>query len=167
MLIKKVALLIAAIVMFGGCSNIDCPLDNVVEMTCGLYSAQTQASFTLTDTLTVKPLGRDTVLLNRAENVKSFVLPLSYVGREDTLLLRFSNAQGQSATDTLWIGKTNQKHFESEDCPLSIFHTLQTVHWSSHPSSVYPITIDSISLVRPLVNYENIENLRIFLRSAQ
>ena len=167
MTIGKIFPFIASLFILGACSNIDCPLDNVVEMTCGLYSAEKKTSLKLTDTLTVMPLHSDSVLLNRAQNVSSFVLPLSYAGDVDTLLFRFSNAEGRSATDTLWIGKTNQKHFESSDCPLSIFHTLQTVRWSSHDISVMPVTIDSVSLVRPIVNYENIENLRIFLRTAQ
>ena len=133
--IGKIFPFIASLFILEACSNIDCPLDNIVEMTCGLYSADKKTPFTLTDTLTITPL--------------------------------HSDSEGQSATDTIWIEKTNQKHFESADCPLSIFHTLQTVRWSSHNISVMPVTIDSVSLVRPIVNYENIENLRIFLRTAQ
>lgn len=165
--IGKIFPFIASLFILEACSNIDCPLDNIVEMTCGLYSADKKTPFTLTDTLTITPLHSDSILLNKAQNIKTFVLPLSYAGNVDTLLFHFSNAEGQSATDTIWIEKTNQKHFESADCPLSIFHTLQTVRWSSHNISVMPVTIDSVSLVRPIVNYENIENLRIFLRTAQ
>ena len=59
-----------------GCSNIDCPLDNVVMMQCNLYASETGQPLKLIDTLTVKSAGRDTVLLIRATGVKSFLLPL-------------------------------------------------------------------------------------------
>ena len=36
-----------------GCTNIDCPLDNVVEMTCGLYKAEDESSFTLNTEMSV------------------------------------------------------------------------------------------------------------------
>lgn len=148
------------------CSNIDCPLDNVVSMQCNLYSYETKSAYTLTDNLTITPAGRDTMLLNQATNVQSFLLPLKEAGEKDTLLLHFSNADGQEATDTLFVTHTLHPHFKSLDCPSSVFHTLTSVKATSHALSLLPLTIDSVALVRPIVNYDDIENVRIFLRST-
>lgn len=148
------------------CANIDCPLDNIVELTCNLYSAEQRQVLTLTDTLTVTAAGTDSVLLNRASAVSSISLPLRYAGAADTLLFHFSNAAGQRGLDTLFVEHTNQPHFENLDCPASIFHQITAVRWTSHALGVMPLTIDSVAVVRPLVDYEDLENLRIFLRAT-
>lgn len=149
-----------------GCSNIDCPLDNVVTMQCNLYAKETLSPLTLTHVLTVSPAGRDTVLLNQATGITSFLLPLKEGATQDTLLLHLSDETGRFAVDTLFVTHTPQPHFESVDCPASVFHTLTAVWATSHPLSELPLTVDSVSLVRSLVNYDDVENVRIFLRST-
>lgn len=147
------------------CSNIDCPLDNVVSLQCNLYDASTQSALTLSDVLSVTPAGRDTLLLNQATGIKSFLLPLKEAGTQDTLLLHFANAQGAVQVDTLFVNHTPQPHFESLDCPSSVFHTLNAVRVSAQVSTNSAI-IDSVSLVRPIVNYDDIENIRLFIRTS-
>ena len=148
------------------CTNIDCPLDNVVEMTCGLYRAEDGASLTLTHVLTVSTGGsKDSILLNQAQNIDAFLLPLRQGSEMDTLLLNFSDAT-RSATDTLFISHNNVPHFESLDCPASIFHQLTSVRWTSHAWKEYPLTVDSAAIVRKVVDYENIENIKLYLRST-
>lgn len=154
------------VLLVAGCANIDCPLDNVVMMKCDLYAVESGQVLTLVDTLSVSTAGRDTLLLNRATAVSSFLLPLKEGGDKDTLLLRFSNERGQSAVDTLFIDHTRQAHFESIDCPSSVFHTITAVRATSHPLSIMPLTVDSVALIRSLVNYDDIENVRIFLRAT-
>lgn len=147
------------------CSNIDCPLDNVVSLQCNLYDASTQSTLTLSDVLSVTPAGRDTLLLNQATGIKSFLLPLKEAGTQDTLLLHFANAQGAVQVDTLFVNHTPQPHFESLDCPSSVFHTLNAVRVSAQGSANSAI-VDSVSLVRPIVNYDDIENIRLFIRTS-
>lgn len=148
------------------CSEINCPLDNIVVMTCGLYSAEQKTAYTLTDTLTVKAAGLDSILLNRAIAIQSFALPVRQGVTTDTLLLCLSNERGQRATDSLFIDHTNEPHFESIDCPPSVFHTLRGLRWTSHPLSEMPLTVDSVAFSRPLVNYDDVENIKIYLRST-
>lgn len=149
------------------CTNLDCPLDNVVVMTCGLYHTGTSDTLMLSDTLTVSTGGmKDTVLLNRATGISDFELQLRQASECDTLQFRFANTSGQSATDTIFLTHINTPHFESVDCPASMFHTLQSVSWTSHSLDDMPLTIDSVAIVRNTVNYEDIENLRIYLRST-
>lgn len=62
----------ALMVGLSACSNIDCPLDNIVSLQCNLYDANTQSALTLGDVLSVTPAGRDTLLLNQATGIKSF-----------------------------------------------------------------------------------------------
>lgn len=155
--------------MATACTNIDCPLDNVVELTCGLYAADTKAALSLTDTLTVTSpgtLAADTTLLNRATGISSFLLPMRQTMDRDTLVLHLSNVMGQSARDTIFLRHTNDPHFESIDCPTSVFHTLLDVQWTSHALRLMPLTIDSVAIVRKNVNYDNVENLKIYLRTT-
>lgn len=156
----------AASLFITGCSNINCPLDNVVMMQCNFYESETKRVLTLHNMLDVMPANSDTVLINRITQVNHILLPLREGGDLDTLLLQFSNAEEQTATDTLFVSHTRQPHFESVDCPASVFHTITAVRATSHPLSEFPLTIDSVSVVRSAVNYDDIENIRIFLRST-
>ena len=124
-----------------GCSSVDCPLNNVVGLKAGLRSAATGAVYTLQDTLTITAAGTDSVLL-------------------------FSDAQGRVATDTLYISHDNIPHFENQDCPVLMFHKLGKIRWTNHDLSQMPVTIDNVVVVRPLVDYQNAENIRIYLRTA-
>lgn len=152
--------------LLSACSNIDCPLDNVVLMQCNLYDSATKKPLTLSDVLTVTPAGRDTVLLNQASGISSFLLPLRESGTRDTLLLNLSNSLGQEAVDTLFVEHQQQPHFESLDCPACVFHTITGASCTSHDTGLMPLTLDSVAVVRPTVNYDDTENIRLFLRSA-
>lgn len=148
------------------CSNINCPLDNVVMMQCNFYASETHQELKLADVLSVYPANSDTVLINHITNVSSILLPLREGADRDTLLFQLTNSAGQAATDTLFVTHTRTPHFESVDCPASVFHNISQVSFTSHPLSELPLTIDSISLVRSIVNYDDIENVRIYLRST-
>lgn len=147
---------LALALCFGACSEIDCPLDNVVVMKCGLYSSATQKPLSLKDTLTVTAASSDSVLLNRAQGIASFLLPMGHKTLADTLILRFSKADDTVFADTLIIGHANEAHFESVDCPVAFFHQINEVSTTHH-------AIDSIAIVRRAVNYDDIENLKIYL----
>lgn len=149
-----------------GCTNIDCPLDNVVEMTCGLYKAEDESSFTLNTEMSVLSSNSQHVLLNNAKDISVFSLPVRHGVGKDTLLFCFSHVDGRSAVDTLFLRYTDHPHFESVDCPAALFHTLLEVQWTSHALSVFPLTLDSVEIVRPIVNYDNVENIKIYLRST-
>ena len=123
---------ITATILMPSCSNIDCPLDNIVGMTVTLYSSETRQPLTLTD----------------------------------TLLLRFSNDKGQAARDTLFLSHETKPHFENIDCPAAVFHKIQNVRWTSHLLREMPLTIDSVALINPNVNYDDTENLRVYLRAT-
>jgi len=149
-----------------GCSNIDCPLENVVRLRCGIYSAEEGGQLTLSDTLTVRVAGSDSVVLNRAQGISTFDLPMRYRSGADTFLLRFSNSHRQWATDSIILVHKNMPHFENVDCPTAIFHKIEALRWTHHTLREMPLTIDSVSVERIMINYDTQENLRIYLRST-
>ena len=138
------------------CSEVDCPLNNVVAVQYGLYHTDGTA-VTLIDTLTIRAVGTDSVLLNKGQGISSFLLPVHYTADKDSLLLRFSDEEGDVLTDTICLCHTNEAHFESMDCPLCYFHTLTSVTTTAH-------AIERVELVSPQVNYDTQENIRIYLR---
>lgn len=149
------------------CTSIDCPLDNVVALKCGLYDNATGSSLNLSQTLTVRAGGaKDTILLNAASGISDFLLPLRYGSECDTLLFEFSDETGRAATDTVFLSHLVMPHFESIDCPAAMFHELSGARHTSHALSLMPLTIDSVAVVRKTVNYDDIENLKIYLRST-
>ena len=83
---------------------------------------------------------------------------MSYWQDEDTLVLTVKGMD-YLFQDTIWISKSNQVHYESPDCPTTLFHTIQGVR-STHEF------IDSINVIRSSVNYETSTNLEINLLSA-
>ena len=146
------------------CSEVECPLDSTVVMTCGIYDADSKKSHSINPTLTIKPSGKDTVLLNSARNIDSFVLPLKMGETCDTMLLNFTDEWGSESTDTLFVYHENMPHFESVECPGAIFHKLTRVIFNTSNDTQLPIKIDSVAIVRDLVDYYNVENVQIYLR---
>ena len=167
-MIRKLLCLFNLIVglFFVSCSEVECPLDSVVVMTCGLYDADTKAELSLQPTLTVKPLGKDTVLLNAAQDIHNFVLHLKFGETADTMLLHFTDEWDQSSVDTLIVNHENMPHFESVECPATIFHKLTSVAWFTDKEGACDIAIDSVAVVRNLVDYNDVENIQIYLRSS-
>ena len=151
----------------GACTNIECPLDNVVVMTGGLYNVEDGKSTTLKDhELSITSVDGKYVLLNRVKDISSFEIPLRQGVESDTLLFWLENTYGQSATDTLFLKYTDHPHFESLDCPAALFHTLTEARCTSHPLSELPLTLHKVEIVRSLVNYDDVENLKIYMRST-
>lgn len=149
------------------CSNIECPLDNQVEMTLAFYDVQTEQTTTISDTLTVYGLkkGTEQLYFNRGTGIKSLKLSLNPAAQCDTLLLRFSNPT-HYYVDTLVVNHTPLPHFESLDCPAAVFHTLRSVRWVGHALTLYPLSVDSVAISNSNVHYEDVENLKVFLRTA-
>ena len=105
---------------------------------------------TLDDTLTIsvkRTSGADTVLLNKALRVDSFSIPLSYSHESDEYYFDIRPDGGVRTIDTVTITKTNEPHFESGDCPATMFHTLQQVKCTHH-------RIDSVVINQNKVSYD-------------
>lgn len=153
---RRRLLYIASIVLLlAACESYDCTLYNHV----GCYGAfyQDSASVSFDDTLTITAGKSGPVLLNKSVGTSGIDLPMSYWQDEDTLVLTVKGMD-YLFQDTIWISKSNQVHYESPDCPTTLFHTIQGVR-STHEF------IDSINVIRSSVNYEQTNNLEIHLFS--
>lgn len=153
---RRLTLLLPLLTLLTACEGIDCTLNNVVALRVGLYKSGTDSLLTLPDTLTITAAGTDSVLLNRLTAARTFALPLSYTQPADTFCLNLYG-DGYEADDYLIIEKTNTLHYESPDCPTTMFHLITA---ATH-SSPYA-TVDSVVAVRPTVDYSTDENLRIY-----
>ena len=96
------------------CSTIDCPLNNTVTTSYKLKGDVAKLQDTLTITTPRTTIG-DTVLLNKAIGIDSFLLPMSYAQTEDILYFKMTTQQNKSFIDTLRITKEDHPHFESVD----------------------------------------------------
>jgi len=85
------------------------------------------------------------------------------------MLFHFSDRWGQTVTDTLVVCHDNIQHFESVECPTVVFHQLISVDWANENTTAAAsfLTIDSVAIVRKLVDYADVENIQIYLRSAR
>lgn len=161
---RKFVLILAVVACcVSACQNISCPLDNLVMLKMSMYSGDEKAR--VLDTLTVTLEGRDSVLVNRIYNFDEVQLPLRQNASgevTDTFLLHWSLATGEEGetpvrvTDTLTVRHGCTVHFESMDCPSSVFHHLIDATCSRGLA-------DSVSINNPAVDYEHYENLRLYL----
>lgn len=148
--------ILSGILLLAACDSYDCTLYNYVGCYGTFY--QNGEVVSLQDTLTITSGKRGPVLLNKVVNKSKFDVPLSYWQEEDTLVL---NIKGESTfvQDTIWIKKSNQVHYESPDCPTTLFHTIQSVRSTN-------VFIKEINIIRSSVNYDQTDNLQIYLLSA-
>lgn len=152
---RRWLLILSGILLLAACESYDCTLYNYV----GMYASFVRdgAVVSLTDTLTITTGKSGPVLLNKSLNTSRLNLPLSYWQDEDTLVLSIKG-EDYLYRDTVWITKSNQVHYESPDCPTTLFHTIQTAR-STHEF------IKTIYVIRSSVNYELTDNLQIILYS--
>lgn len=134
-------LLILLFPLLIGCSSVDCPLNNSVYVKYKLVGSVAKLPEKLSIS-TKKTDGNDSVLINQLENAAEFSLPVSYIQDTDILYFQVGNS-----TDTVWMDKTNEPHFESVDCGVNYFHTITNIRHTNH-------TIDSIVINRNKINYD-------------
>ncbi|MCR5849959.1 MAG: hypothetical protein K6G92_04520 [Bacteroidaceae bacterium] len=155
---QRLLFILSGILILAACESYDCTLYNTVAM-YGAFDKDGEA-VAINDTLTITACGTDAILLNRSVKTSQLTLPLSYWQAEDTLILsikgRDSEGEAYFLQDTIWVSKTNQVHYESPDCPTTLFHTIQGVRNTNE-------FIESITVIRSSVNYETTTNLQIHL----
>jgi hypothetical protein len=146
----------SALLFQAGCDTIDCTLYNTVICKASFYGDGKAVA--ITDVLTVTTCGVDSVLINQKREAQTLELPLSYWQDTDTLVFSVMGEE-YALMDTLWIDKENSPHFESPDCPCTMFHRICAVR-TTHTF------IDSVTIVQPLVNYEETEHLQIHVHTG-
>lgn len=160
---------ITALLGFTACTSIDCSLDSVVVWTLSFYDSETEEPLKLPYALTVDAESA-TTLYNKGQNITSMGLPMSHSAQADTLYLTWSLpgtndgvTPDYEVTDELVIYHTNYGHFDAMDCPAAVFHTITDYRFESHTDDAFPLRVDSISIIRPQVDYNDVENIRLYL----
>ena len=144
---KIIPFILFAILPMVGCSTLDCPLNNTVYTKYKLAGDITQLTGSYLTISTTKKDGEDSILINKDENVDSFLLPVSYTGAEDILYFEVQDAELRTYKDTVTVSKDNNPHFESIDCSPSYFHTITGVKTTHN-------LIDSIVINHKDVNFD-------------
>ena len=144
-----IAMLVAMAV--SACSSVDCPLNNRVYTSYKLAGAvdTLHDTITISTPRTIDNAEEDTVLINRMTLTDSLTLPMSYQRDEDTFFFTLAQqGTGLLTTDTVWVAKKNEPHFESVDCSPTMFHTITGVRFTQH-------AIDSIKVNYNKVTYND------------
>lgn len=154
---KQIAIITTLLLalLVGGCDSVDCSLNNTVFCYVGFYNSNGD-KVALTDTLSVLAYGAEQPLYNRGVGKSQVAIPLSYYNEEDTLIFRVWNDE-QTLEAEIVLGKTNTEYFESPDCPVNMFHNLNFAYVFGGRF------IDSVVIVKPSVNYQRDENIKIYL----
>lgn len=134
------------VLMVASCTSLNCPLNNTTYTKYKLMGDVKTLNATLTIS-TTKQEGEDSVLINKDENVDSFILPMSYHQPEDVFYFEIQNADNQVWKDTVTVKKEDYPHFESVDCGAAYFHKITEVKTTHN-------YIDSIVINNKEVNYD-------------
>lgn len=145
-----------AATIFCGCESSDCTLYNIVALNARFYAGGEKVE--IQDTLTITAIGTDSVLINRQLRASELRLPVKYEGPEAAYVLHVFG-ESIDAQDTIWVKKSSRIHFESPDCATTMFHEIESITSTHH-------FIDSVSITRQSVNYDQTENIQIHLYSA-
>lgn len=154
---KKTATILVMLcgILLAGCDSVDCSLNNTVLCHYAFYNAEGHP-VKLNDTLSITAYGTDSVLYNRGVGKGSFSLPMSYYNAADTLKLQVWSDNYLLEAD-IAISKNNTEYFESPDCPMNMMHQI------TNAEVLRGSFIDSIVIIKPSVNYQTDENIRIYL----
>lgn len=144
--------IVAAAVLLGSCSSMDCSMYNLVELKVSLQGSTDSLSVS-----TIRQGGADTLIYNKGVVPSEIGLPMSYAQDADKLIFSFKDSLDVVRTDTVTIAKTNEPYFESVDCSAQYTHTITAVS-STHNA------IDSVVINSNKVSANaNEENLLIYL----
>lgn len=133
------------------CSESDCSLGGRPAVRFNFIDSKKHTQVSLFDSLTVTALGTDSILLNRVKAINHITLPLNYVEKETTFILKYT----RFVHDTLWVEHENYPHFISMDCGISMFYHLKNIRYTTN-------LIDSIALRNSDIDDNEKENFQIF-----
>lgn len=97
-------------------------------------------------------------------------MPAVYDNRRLVMAGKSSLIPGLVGYNQLHIDHENHPHFDAIDCPAAVFHTITAAKLLNTSNPDFTVTIDSITVIRPTVDYQDVENIRIYInyhRSAE
>ena len=151
-------LLPVVLLLLTACSSIDCPLNNVVYLKMTLDDGSGRMSDTL-DVIAHRPILGDTTMVNSLVEAGSAWVEMSYAQDVDVLILSRHDSLWRTSTDTLYVEKSNQPHFESVDCAPTYFHEIKSVSHTHHG-------LDSAVLYKTTVDYDTTRtNVKLYFKA--
>lgn len=142
---RKLLLFLGVVLLMAACSTADCSMSSDVRLNFKIEGP----TDTLPDTLSIATTSyddNDTVLINSQVNSTKFWVHPSFARPIDTLYFHTNHLN-----DTVYIEKTNEPYFESVDCGLAYYHTLQGVQFTRH-------ALDSVVINFNRVTYDTVPN---------
>ena len=152
------SLLIVCSIAFAGCdSGYECGIEKTSYNRIKFYNIDSnniESEYKFPDVLTVSLVvnGKDSIVINHLEGANSLQLPISYTQECDTVVFFYEN----KVTDTLFVKHENIPYFISMECGLAMYHRLQSVE---HTDAF----IDSVAIINDYVNFDNNENIKLYL----
>jgi hypothetical protein len=146
---KKIVILSILILYMSACTPGTCLDETEAYLKVSFYSYSTRA-ITAPATLTVRGLGRDSLLYNQATQVKSARLPLNPMADTTAFILTINNI-----VDTMIIRQISFPHLVSKECGYTYYFNIEQPLSTRH-------NIDSIGAPKRTITTQNEENLRIY-----
>lgn len=151
-------IIVACVTLLGSCdSGYDCGIEKTSYNRIRFYNIDEngiEKEYKFPEYLTVSLIinGRDSIVINHLVDASELKVPMSYKNECDTLVFSYEN----SATDTLFVNHEDIPYFISMECGLAMYHRLHNV---AHTKAF----IDSLSIINDYVNFENNENIKLYL----
>jgi hypothetical protein len=145
------------LLLFAACNNNeDCRAEKTVNLNIGFYTESTTASPGLVaktiDSITVKGLGRDSILYNNKKNLKALQLPLRKFYEQTDFEITFNNIK-----DTISVFyRNNDAYFLSLACGCIVVHEIDEVTFTQN-------AVKDVLMQQNLVNNISIEHVKVVL----
>lgn len=114
------------------------------------------------DSLTIKALGTDSIILNNEKKVSKLMLPLRYTNDSTVFILQYDPVRKPNDVDTLYIVQENRPYFQSMECGYMMKQNIVSARFGNKAGSSEKI--DSIYFRNKEANSNEIENLQIFFK---
>lgn len=157
----------AAVSIHSSCSDEnDCSLAGRPMMYCTFKTINPDdKTISLNDTLdslTIKALGTDSIILNNEKKVHKIMLPLRYTSDSTVFILQYNPVDNPDDVDTLYIVQQNTPYFQSMECGYMMKQNIISTKFGNRANSSEKI--DSIYFRNKEANSNEIENLQIFFK---
>lgn len=156
----------AGISISSSCSDDnDCSLAGRPMMYCTLYTLDEITDLRVNDTLdslTIRALGTDSIILNNEKEVHTLMLPLRYTSDTTVFIFQYDPGRRPNDVDTLYVVQQNTSYFQSMECGYMMKQNILSTRYGNTRNSSE--RIDSLYILNQEANSNEIQNLQIFYR---
>lgn len=134
-------------------------------MYCTLYTLDEITDLRVNDTLdslTIRALGTDSIILNNEKEVHTLMLPLRYTSDTTVFIFQYDPGRRPNDVDTLYVVQQNTSYFQSMECGYMMKQNILSTRYGNTRNSSE--RIDSLYILNQEANSNEIQNLQIFYR---